>query len=175
MKKKWMITYLLIYCLLCGCASQKAEELISGVMVSEITFNDFTFILTAEKVVYTEKEAGEENPFSYKLEMEYTGEERIRLWHARQIGTIAVWNAEEDFYSKDIEGELMSSYLEKNDRIIIAEWTGELVSEEQELVSGIYTVTGYIDFQVGEEHEDVNHLKDNEYIDCSLSLPLVIQ
>ena len=180
MKKKWMILFLLVSCLLCSCAGEEKETFGSD-LTSTVTLNDFIFTLTAEKTVYTEEEAaGEEDPFSYKLEMEYTGEERIRIWHAGSIGTIAVWNGEKVFYSVDIEMELMHSYLERNDRITIDEWTGEIwtgepMLEEQKLVPGIYTVTGYIDFQVGEEYEDVNHLKDNDNIDCSLSLPLVIQ
>lgn len=65
MKKFRLFLLLIILVFACGCGKQKAETAESEVIESKTIYNDFIFTLTAEKVFYTEEEAGEEEPFSY--------------------------------------------------------------------------------------------------------------
>lgn len=173
MKKKVIVFFALIAVLLCGCAENGKEKVEESAMTSTAAINDFRFTLTAEKTIYTEQDLEEKNAISYKLYAEYVGsEEEMKVWHGRPLGGFCVENATETLYSKVIEDELISSFLEKDTPVLVSEWTGRLTSDEQKLSPGIYTVSGFIDFSAGEDFEDKEHLED---IECSLCLPFIIQ
>lgn len=176
MKRKRIMLYLAVLCLFCGCGKPKAEEPGAETIESKIIYNDFIFTLTAEKVFYTEEEAGEEEPFSYTLEMEYTGDERLRLWYGYSLGYVGVMKGGKPVYDRVVPDLLSRLELEKGDHITIIEWKGWHTEDEESLTDGVYTVEGEIDFQIGEVHEAYEDKpKNNDYVYCKLSLPLVIQ
>lgn len=173
MKRKRIILYLAVLCLFCGCGKQKAEEIDAEAIESKTEYNDFIFTLTAEKVLYTEEEAGEEEPFSYRLEMEYTGNKQLLVWYGASPGYVDVMKGGKPVYKTVKELPLRHLYLEKGDHITITEWTGWHKEYEESLTAGGYTVEGEISFQIGEVYED--EPENNDYVYCRLSLPLMIQ
>ncbi len=180
MKRKRIMLYLALLCLFCGCGKQKAEKPEAEVIESKTIYNDFIFTLTAEKVSYTEEEAGEEEPFSYTLEMEYTGDERLRLWYGGySLGSVNVMKGGKPVYERAVPDILYRFELEKGEHITITEWRGWHTEDEESLTTGVYTVEGEIDFQIGEVYEayedDEDKPENNDYIHCKLSLPLMIQ
>ncbi len=174
MKKKVIVFFVLIVTLLCGCMGNRKEELEESAMTSTITINDFKFTLTAEKTIYAEKDLEEENAICYKLYAEYVGsEERVKIWHRSEMGGFYVENTKAPLYSVYIDDLLVNSFLEKDTPVLISEWTGSTMDlDKQKLSPGIYTVSGFISFSVGEDYGDKEHL---ENIECSLCLPFIIQ
>lgn len=180
MKKKTILAFLLVFSILCGCSGKQGKSE-AGRLTSTAAVNDFIITLTAERTEYTEKEAEGEAPFSYKLEMEYVGEEEgVTLGHGNPLGGFSVSKSDKVFLMGEIEDMLKCSYMEKCKKITVNEWTGEIFPEEEKLEPGVYTIDGFVSFQAAKgvlEFPDFQKLQAGqlERIECTLSLPLVIQ
>ncbi len=75
--------------------------------------------------------------FSYKLQMEYTGNTRCRIWHGDTPGFITVTKGGIPVYETATNLILRRSDLEKGSHITIAEWTGSHRKDEENLSTGI--------------------------------------
>lgn len=174
---KWLFCLLVISCLLSGCRGNKKNGNTINSMENTTTVNDFKITFSTEKAEYERKElTGKKVPhIVYKAELEYIGEkESIKIWHASRIGTLSLFNQEGKNSSNTVISDmLVSSVLEKNKPVSIDEWDGRYeIRKPEALEPGAYTVRVHVKFHAGEDFKDKEHL---EYIECVVSLPLVIR
>lgn len=179
MKQKWIkraVMFIMISCLLVGCAEDKESEETTKSVKSVMTVNDFKITLSTEKAEYTSEELeGKEAPFAYRLELEYVGEEEsVKLWHGGSIGIISLLNPEGEYIIWGVIDSIGKySVLEKDTALTIAEWDGRPEIEEiKEMKPGVYMVKAGVNFYVGEDFKDKEHL---ETVEGSFCVPLVIR